>query len=109
MKKVTVVFSCVALLAYTYVGGGCASTSNAVTPSKSNSSPAIINQNNSNSQGFVVQFNEIAQKLVQPQNNGSNPSFAFLDFTSDDKNTLVERYITDAHIQLCSMNNVNNE
>jgi len=50
----------------------------------------------SGSQGFVSQFDDLANKLLQPAKKGSKASYAFLDFTTDDKNTLVEKYITDA-------------
>lgn len=61
-------------------------------------SPQAQNAKNgkTGSLNFVSQFDELASKLLQPAKKGSKATYAFLDFTTDDKNTLVEKYITDA-------------
>lgn len=48
------------------------------------------------SSGFVAQFDDFAQKLLQEPKKGIKASYAFLDFSTDNKNSLVEKYITDA-------------
>ena len=45
---------------------------------------------------IVEEFESIANKLIQENNDGSKPSFAFLPLTTDYKNTLVDNYVTDA-------------
>lgn len=79
MKK-TALFICVWMFFTALVMSGCGSTAK-VTPG---------------SQGFVAQFDDIAQKLLQPAKKGAKATYAFLDFATDEKNVLVERYITDA-------------
>ncbi len=49
-----------------------------------------------NSSDFVKQFDGLAQKLLQDAKKGEKASYAFLDFSTDDKNSAVEKYITDA-------------
>lgn len=48
------------------------------------------------SSDFVVQFDGLAQKLLQEPKKSSKATYAFLDFTTDNKNSAVEKYITDA-------------
>ena len=49
-----------------------------------------------NSSDFVKQFDGLAQKLLQDAKKSEKASYAFLDFSTDDKNSAVEKYITDA-------------
>ena len=49
-----------------------------------------------NSSDFVQQFDGLAQKLLQEPKKGEKASYGFLDFSTDDKNSAVEKYITDA-------------
>lgn len=51
---------------------------------------------NASSSDFVSQFDGLAQKLLQDPKKGNKASYAFLDFSTDNKNILVEKYITDA-------------
>ena len=46
--------------------------------------------------GIVSEFSTLAQKLLQDPKKGNKATYAFLDFTTDNKNALVEKYITDA-------------
>ena len=46
--------------------------------------------------GFVSQFDSLAQKLLQESKTGGRASYAFLGFTTDNGNSLMERYVTDA-------------
>ncbi len=52
--------------------------------------------NVSDSVDFVSQFEILAQKLLQDPKKGNKATYAFLDFNTDNKNLLVEKYITDA-------------
>ena len=45
---------------------------------------------------LVNELATLADKLIQQKADGSKASFAFMAFTTDYKNTLVENYITDA-------------
>ncbi len=49
-----------------------------------------------NSSDFVKQFDGLAQKLLQEPKKGEKASYAFLDFSTDNQNSSVEKYITDA-------------
>ena len=49
-----------------------------------------------NSSDFVKQFDGLAQKLLQEPKKGEKASYAFLDFSADNQNSSVEKYITDA-------------
>ena len=55
--------------------------------------------------GFVFgisitdELKDMANKLVQEKADGSKPSYAFVSFTTDYKNILVDDYITDALIE----------
>lgn len=51
---------------------------------------------NSSSSGIVGQLDGLAKKLLQDPKAGSKATYAFLDLTTDNKNSLVEKYITDA-------------
>lgn len=79
MKK-NVLLICFCVFLSSLVMSGCGSTSK-LTPG---------------SQGVVAQFDDLAQKLLQPAKKGGKATYAFLDFATDEKNVLVERYITDA-------------
>lgn len=45
------------------------------------------------------ELKDMANQLVQTKATGSKPSYAFVSFTTDYKNTLVDDYITDALIE----------
>lgn len=45
---------------------------------------------------IVEEFESMTNKLIQEKSDGTKASFAFLPFTTDYKNTLVENYVTDA-------------
>lgn len=49
---------------------------------------------NSEAGGFVSELADLAEKLVQQSD--SKPTYAFMALTSDDGNSLVENYVTDA-------------
>ena len=49
--------------------------------------------------GIVGQLDGLAKKLLQEPKAGSKATYAFLDLTTDNKNSLVEKYITDALIE----------
>ena len=49
-----------------------------------------------NSSDFVKQFDGLAQKLLQEPKKGEKVSYAFLDFSTDNQNSSVEKCITDA-------------
>ena len=56
----------------------------------------IDKSGNSSSSGIVGQLESLAKKLLQDPKTGSKATYAFLDLTTDNKNSLVEKYITDA-------------
>lgn len=58
--------------------------------------PKTAGNSAGNSSDFVKQFDGLAQKLLQDAKKGEKASYAFLDFSTDDKNSAVEKYITDA-------------
>ena len=58
--------------------------------------PETAGNSSVNSSDFVKQFDGLAQKLLQDAKKGEKASYAFLDFSTDDKNSAVEKYITDA-------------
>lgn len=45
---------------------------------------------------IVENLSDLAGKLIQSGKNGAKPSYAFLALSTDDKNTAVENYVTDA-------------
>lgn len=45
---------------------------------------------------IVENLSDLAGKLIQSGKNGAKPSYAFLAFSTDGKNTSVENYVTDA-------------
>ena len=47
-------------------------------------------------ESIVDQMSDLAGKLLQDGKNGANPSYAFLALSTDDKNSAVENYVTDA-------------
>ena len=49
-----------------------------------------------NSSDFVKQFDGLAQKLLQEPKKGEKASYAFLDFSTDNQNSSVEKCVTDA-------------
>ena len=59
-------------------------------------SGSINSSDSTNSSDFVKQFDGLAQKLLQESKKGEKASYAFLDFSADNKNSSVEKYITDA-------------
>lgn len=58
--------------------------------------PKTAGNSAGNSSDFVKQFDGLAQKLLQEPKKGEKASYGFLDFSTDDKNSAVEKYITDA-------------
>ena len=58
--------------------------------------PQTAGNSAGNSSDFVKQFDGLAQKLLQEPKKGEKASYGFLDFSTDDKNSAVEKYITDA-------------
>lgn len=87
MKRLQAIIATVVMFAYTFLAVSCGSTSNVKSTPKNASS---------NSNDIVAQFDNLAMKLLQPPKNGAKAVYAFLDLSTDDNNTLVERYITDA-------------
>ena len=59
-------------------------------------SGSINSSDSTNSSDFVKQFDGLAQKLLQEPKKGEKASYAFLDFSTDNQNSSVEKYITDA-------------
>ena len=55
-----------------------------------------VNNSTNDSSDFVSQFDALAHKLLQEPKKDSKATYAFLDFSTDNKNSSVEKYITDA-------------
>ena len=59
-------------------------------------SGSINSSDSTNSSDFVKQFDGLAQKLLQEPKKGEKVSYAFLDFSTDNQNSSVEKCVTDA-------------
>ena len=59
-------------------------------------SGSINSSDSTNSSDFVKQFDGLAQKLLQEPKKGKKASYVFLDFSADNQNSSIEKYITDA-------------